>query len=415
MSRSRRPFLAVVLAALAGVTPWGPPAQAQQRPTAMNANIYANPSQALGQGRPSALAGFSTPNYGAGTPGYGSLGTYGGSSPGMGDYSALLANSGSGGYGSSGNGTGGYGGYGNWPVGLTNWMQNPYEGYLRGAADVTNANAQYQLTIQQAKLQRQEAVRSAMDTRKRIIEEAEYERAHLPDPEKIRQADLARELDRARADPPLTEVWSGRALNTLLRHLVAQQGKDARGPNVPLSEDMLRDVNVTPASSRANAGLLKGLREKNELQWPQPLMDPMFKEAREDMSRQLKEAVQQVRNNTEAQASTLKDLAADLRAMNDTLEANVSKLSPSQYIEARRYLNMVGDAVKALESRDVTNFFDKWVARGKNVAELVDFMGKQGLQFAPATPGDEPAYRALYHAMAAFDARRRGAGGREQD
>jgi hypothetical protein len=31
-------------------------------------------------------------------------------------------------------------------------------------------------------------------------------------------------------------------------------------------------------------------------------------------------------------------------------------------------------------------------------------MAEQGLRFAPATPKDEPAYLALYHALAAFDA-----------
>jgi len=35
------------------------------------------------------------------------------------------------------------------------------------------------------------------------------------------------------------------------------------------------------------------------------------------------------------------------------------------------------------------------------VAEMVKFMADKGLWFAPATPGDEPAYLALYHALAA--------------
>jgi hypothetical protein len=31
-------------------------------------------------------------------------------------------------------------------------------------------------------------------------------------------------------------------------------------------------------------------------------------------------------------------------------------------------------------------------------------MAEKGLRFAPAAPGDEPAYTALYHALAAYDA-----------
>jgi hypothetical protein len=59
-------------------------------------------------------------------------------------------------------------------------MENPYEGYLNGAAALTTANAEYQRTIQEATLLREEAVRSRMDTRKKIIKQAEYERAACP-------------------------------------------------------------------------------------------------------------------------------------------------------------------------------------------------------------------------------------------
>ena len=58
-----------------------------------------------------------------------------------------------------------------------------------------------------------------------------------------------------------------------------------------------------------------------------------------------------------------------------------------------------------LRDRNQSNYFNgNWSARGKSVAELVTFMGEKGLWFAPAAPGDEPAYLALYHALAAFDA-----------
>jgi hypothetical protein len=50
---------------------------------------------------------------------------------------------------------------------------------------MTTANAQYQVTIQQAKLLRQEATRSAFQTRRAAIEERQYEPSLMPDPEKI--------------------------------------------------------------------------------------------------------------------------------------------------------------------------------------------------------------------------------------
>ena len=50
------------------------------------------------------------------------------------------------------------------------------------------------------------------------------------------------------------------------------------------------------------------------------------------------------------------------------------------------------------------NYFNqKWVAKGKTVAELIQNMTAAGLRFAPATPGDEGAYRALHFALVAYD------------
>jgi hypothetical protein len=343
-----------------------------------------------------------------GGPGYGSLAP--GSSPdtGYGTLSNTYANSGqgygslvnsnSGGYNASGYG-GGFGGYGFYG---TQWMMNPYEGYLSGAASVTRANAEYQLTIQQAKLEREHARQEAIKTRRAMMEQAEYEWAHRPDPEKIRQEALRRELDRARVSPPLTEIASGRSLNALLRHLIAQQGQGVRGPNVPLSEDNLKSINLTAGDTRGNVGLLK---DNGNLQWPPSLQGEAYKDPREDLSRHMKDAFRTVQLNRNPDESTLNDLQADLKKLHDTLDQHISALSPDQYVDARRYVRLLGDTITALRDRNVINYLNgAWTPKGKNVAELVQFMRDKGLWFAPAAPGDQSAYTALYHAMAAFDA-----------
>jgi hypothetical protein len=306
-------------------------------------------------------------------------------------YGSLLASAASSGYG-----TYGYGGY------YTQWMQNPYEGYLRGAASLTKANAECQQTIQQARLTREELRRSAIQTRRAWIEEAEWERAQMADPEKIRQAQLQRELVRARVSPPLTEIWSGQSLNTLLRNAIAVQGQ-ARGQNVPLSEDTLKSINLMAGDTCGNVGLLK---DNGNLRWPQPLMGEKFKEAREKMDRHLKMAARTVNGGGGAPAEEIiRDLDADWKKLNDTLEANGSILSPDQYVESKRYLKLLGDTLVALKDSKLPNYFNgTWSAKGKRVAELVKHMAEQGLWFAPATPNDEAAYLALYHALATFDA-----------
>lgn len=53
----------------------------------------------------------------------------------------------------------------------------------------------------------------------------------------------------------------------------------------------------------------------------------------------------------------------------------------------------------------MANYFNNtWNARGKSVAEMISHLTREGLTFAPAAPGDEAAYRAVYQALRAFDA-----------
>ncbi|HEY7426466.1 MAG TPA: hypothetical protein VH682_19690 [Gemmataceae bacterium] len=347
-----------------------------------------------------------------GRPGFGMMGRLGFGGPlGFGSLAASYANSPLG-YGSllnggllnnalSGAALGAGYGYGMGMMG-TQWMMNPYQGYLSGAASVTNANAKYYLTISQAKLERQKAIQESIKTRKAMMEQAEYEWAHRPDPEKIRQAAIERELDHARHDPSLPEIASGRPLNALLRNLIAQQGQGARGPNVPLSEDNLKSVNTTAGDTRGNVGLLK---DNGNLQWPPSLQGEPYKEAREELSRHLKQAYNTVQLNRNPDESTLNDLQADLKKLQETLDTNVSALSPDQFVEARRYVRLLADTITALRDRNVINHLTgAWTPKGKNVAELVQFMRDKGLWFAPAAPGDQSAYTSLYHALAAFDA-----------
>src|SRR5436305_14754065 len=54
---------------------------------------------------------------------------------------------------------------------------NPYGGYLNGAAALTTANAQYQLTIQQARLLREQSRQAALETYRREQELRAYELA----------------------------------------------------------------------------------------------------------------------------------------------------------------------------------------------------------------------------------------------
>lgn len=374
----RRSF-GLVLGALALLGPLSTKGQAQYASGSLGFNPYVNP-----------LGGSS----GSSGMGYGSLhmsssGEHG-SDEEIGE--GLLSSAASG---------AGYG-YG---YGLSNvqWMMNPYQGYLQGAADLTRANSQYVQTIQQARLTRQESIRSSLRTRRAMIEEAAWERAHLPDPERIRQRTLQRELSAARVHPPLNDIWSGRALNTLLRHLITQMGDGARGPRVPIREGIAQHINVKVGDSAGNVALLKN---KGELDWPESLQGSAFKESREQIDALMRQAYKSLDLGNNPHSATLNDLLAQFRKMRNTLQSHVSEMKPDEYIESQRCLAAIGQTIKGLQDPNVgQQFRGEWrPTKARSVAELVLHMRDKGLLFAPASARDEAAYVALYHALAAFDA-----------
>jgi hypothetical protein len=432
MSTSTRYTLGTVLGVLALLGPLSASGQAQAfrpgpapiNPARLILNPYVNPFMAsalVGPQNVLAAAGFTHPlaamagagwgwnsglrygaaygmnsgynmGYGNGL-GYGSLAnSYGGGSPASSLYTNLM----------SGAVTGASYGYG-YGLGMVQWMMNPYQGYLQGVADITRSQGEYARIIQQSRLQREEVRRSALQTRHAMLEEAEWERAHAPDAEKIRQRELVRELDHARVSPPLPEIWSARSPNVLLNHLIARQGEGAKGPRVALDEDTLKQINLTSGDTRGSVGLLK---EGSNLEWPTALKKEAFKPYREEINSLMKTASRDLHAGKNPAASTLNDLLDNLGKMRKTLESNLNRLSNDHYIEAKRYLDSINDTISALKEPNVAEVFKQdWLRDTRDVATLVKNMREKGLVFAPATPNSgEAAYVALYHALLEFDA-----------
>jgi hypothetical protein len=389
--------------------------------TAFNTSVLGHairqvPPYALGY-NPYTGAGFA-----AGYPGIGAYGGYGG----YGGYGATLAASpysyGTGAYGGYGaslstspyggsygasldSGIGspysGYGGYGP-------YYEDPTAGYLRGVADVTNANGRYLSQVQQARLLQSQADMSKLDLYRRMREDAAAERKNWLNPEAERIKDMQNAYERATHEPPITEVLSGQALNDLYNHAYPLQSKaktqspQFRGPNVPIDEDMLKQVNFTGVGSKGSIGILK---DRGKLNWPLVLQSSEYDAARKELGTLAADAVEQVRLNNPVGAATLRDMMADVRRMNDALLRNVGEIPPSEYVEAKRYLNGLDSAIKALQDTNVGNQLNQnWAPRVKNVSDLVDFMSQKGLKFAAATAGDEPAYRHLYQQFVSYDA-----------
>lgn len=293
---------------------------------------------------------------------------------------------------------GGYGaGYG---YGPTTWTQTPMQGYMNGAANITTANAQYQMTIQQAKLAREQARRSALKTRKASIEERQYELSLQPSAEDIRQKDLAYSLQRARHNPPKTEIWSGGALNDLLRAIKDGQSHGVIGPDVPLSSDVVKHINVTTGTTYGGVGVLK---DGGKLTWPFALRQPIFDEERNKLNKMFQQAVDQAPSG-QVDVTLLDNIGKSLKELQREIDARVDDVSPAQYIEASRYARELKSSYQVLQQSDVAKYFKpEWIPRGSTVGDLVQQMTKEGLKFAPATSGDETYYTSLHRSLVDYD------------
>ena len=287
-------------------------------------------------------------------------------------------------------------GYGNYDL---------YGGYLRGGADVINAQGRFLVNRQQAYSTREQVRSERIANRRKMFDEYLYEREKTPTSEEERQRRQLEQLNRSRNNPPLTEIWSGKALNDILTDL---QKFPAKGPiagqlvtlqQLPFDEDDLKHINVTRGAG--NIGLLKN---DGRLSWSVALAGDEYKEQRERVNALTQAAVRQAEFNGRVDPGTSTQLTNDVDSLQRQLRKKSGDLSFALYTEAKTFLSSLEDAIRALRQPDVGNYFTgKFAIKAKTLPELVALMTQQGLQFAPAVPGDEAAYAALHQALANYD------------
>jgi hypothetical protein len=279
---------------------------------------------------------------------------------------------------------------------------DPYGGGLRGAAAAIDSQGRFEVMWQQSRLLAQEVERSKMDTHRKAYDEWLYERATRPTIEDDRERNQAYELRRILHDPPTVDVVSGYALNTLLKDILRKPGY-ANGPRIELDPKILKQVNVSSAENGGNVGVLKFVKDGAPLPWPLPLQGAAYQKQTQRLDHLAAEAVNSVQNNGVPGKGTLNDMIEAVRELKNMVSANINELTPSQSVEAKRFLNQLDDAIQALKQQNIANYFtDKWAAKGKTVADLVAYMNANGLTFAPAVSGDEAAYAALYNALMGY-------------
>jgi len=226
----------------------------------------------------------------------------------------------------------------------------------------------------------------------------------LPTLEDERARIAGEQLRRAQNDPPLPEIWSGESLNVLLKS-AQSLGKSVQGPNIPLDEEIVNKINLNSGKAGINFGLLKN---EGQLTWPFSLREVKpaadSQELRDLLQRLAKKAFNEAKLG-QIDPNTISELDKGTDRLQKMLVAQVGDMPFAQYSEGKRYLSQLYDGIKALRepnAGDIAN--GKFKLKGNTVAEVVDYMTKNGLQFAPAVAGEEAAYTALQRALAAYGA-----------
>jgi hypothetical protein len=276
---------------------------------------------------------------------------------------------------------------------------DPNAGYMSGAADVINAQAQFMTSKKQADLMEQQVQQAKIDTRRKSMDEYLYERNVLPTQEDERERLRMESLRRSRNNPPVNEIWSGKALNELLQGIQQQIALKVLGPDVPLNPAILQHLNVTAGSAPGSIGLL---REQGKLRWPLVLKDEQYADNRKALDQLALDAYQQAAAGSVSD-DTLQGMIQATSKLEAQLRSNVQDVTPDDYIKGKRFIRELQDTVKNLQDPNVAKYVSgNWSARGDNVVDLVKEMTRDGLRFAPALQGDEAAYVSLHSALASY-------------
>ena len=302
--------------------------------------------------------------------------------------------------GGHGGGGGGYGGFGG-GFGGGGGGGGGGGSYLQGAGSLTNANAQYYFTTQQARLGKEQVENAKIANRRAKFDEDAYEKANTPTRAELDEKDRQEALRLARNNPANGDIWSGKALNTIFNSIQKTEITNRiKGPSMPISEEILRHLNLTTGTAAGSVGIFKG----QDLPWPMVLRGPEFKSPRDNINRIAPEAVRQASSGS-LEPDTYKKFKDAISSLGEIINNMAADLSPGDFIQSRRFANNLDEGLKNLSEPNAVNHLNgRWSAKGATVGALMDHMTSNGLRFAPAVEGDKPFYSSFYNLLTGYDA-----------
>src|SRR3569623_1529381 len=219
---------------------------------------------------------------------------------------------------------------------------------LQGQAAKIDATGQYYKDIQQASMTRVKVRQESLVTqKKRVLQEMEYE--------DLRKARYRQEMehqrvntnDRARRFPTDDEIWSGKSLNILMKS-VMMSPSPPRGPNIAISPETLRGLNLLAAGSSGNLGLAK---DGGKIDWTDALMQSPFGDARNRFGGNFELAMKDIQAGQQPDRVLIADLKREYKSLSDTLDDRIADISPGDYTRSRRQLKELKNTLDGLSDR----------------------------------------------------------------
>jgi hypothetical protein len=153
-------------------------------------------------------------------------------------------------------------------------------------------------------------------------------------------------------------------------------------------------INFTDKTSRGNVSMVK---DEGKIEWTEALGYKAFDESRENFQKNFNSAVSSIRGGTTPNRDLMAALRKDLRALEDDLTAEVGNLTPGEFTTSRRLINQLKETVTGLGNPRLARQFGGSKKVLSTVAEVVEHLMKNGLEFGPAmSSSDEQAYSAFY-------------------
>ena len=281
-------------------------------------------------------------------------------------------------------------------------------GAYYGQAALLNASGDLLLQQEQARQQREKWKQEKLVTQKQSFDAMMYEKANTATYTEKVKYDQNLIVQRMMVSPAPAEINDGRTLNAMLPMLKSLGNYGTQGPPVPLDQDQLKHINVTTAKAGGpNLGMLKD--GGDSLPWPLCTRGPVQKK----VAKEIPTIVEQAKKG-DIDPDLYRDILTNLDTIWEETRKKLHKdqIEGSEFIEVKHFIEPLQSAVKALRQPTSKRYLDgTYTAKGDTVPELVNYMTKNGLSFAPCNPGDEAVYLAMHDAFVSYTSAAQAAAG----